>query len=163
MKKTSRQKNYKAFTIIEMLIVISLVGIALTMVGRFSFSSITQIQAQIEKEQFTNFFYETVSTVLSSNRIQWKKFSRVSLIASGGKIVAQYSWENSFSQQFFFQQYSLSGWFTVELVPYKLGCSMTDWQSGQYINFSLQYAGQRLPHCFSLDTYSCKLAQVRCF
>ncbi len=163
MQQFFSQKKYKAFTLIEMLIVISLVGIALTMVGRFSFWSITQIQAQIEKEQFTNFFYETVSTVLSSNSIQWKKFSRVTLTATGDKVVAQYSWENSFTQNFNFQQYSLSGWFSVELVPYKLGCAMSDGQSWQYLNFSLQYAGQRLPHCFVLDTYSCKIAQVRCF
>lgn len=136
--------NYKAFTLIEILIVISIIAILSLVSLRLNWWQIGEMEAMNEREQRLAWHRKQNNLITNTNYIQGKKISEVTFQYSQTGITMISSW----GQEYFpFHKQTLS-WDTIlTKQTLSLWCTAT--------NTTIELIGKTKNTCFTLNTRLC--------
>lgn len=147
----------KGFTLIEIIIVISIIAILLTVTMRFWSSRIDILKYQAGKEQFVNAYDRLYTQHLTSNYHEWTRYESLTLrLGSSG---FNYFWDTGEVQYVTTTMpFAISGIDETSMVfkPYVVGCDMETGVVFQLI------VDEKKTYCFSIKNDTCKLVEERC-
>lgn len=119
-------KNIKAFTLIELLIVISIIGILSVMTLQFNRSKIKDMEAMNDREQWLSRHRKENNIITNSNFINGQKISTgIQFIYSGWStsISEVISWTTT---TYKFKNHTISGNLIITKKPLELWCTVTE-------------------------------------
>lgn len=164
----------KGFTILEMLLVIVILGIILSISGRFSYQYIQSTQLKVNVQEFVGFFDWLIFQTMRSNFFQNKKFDHVLLkLWSGSVVWYTYFYSDGSSWSFLYSLKNSKFWsevdnISIDIMPYALWCSIVhDWNSSwnNYtwsIYFDISALDNTQKNCFELNSQTCRLYEKKC-
>jgi prepilin-type N-terminal cleavage/methylation domain-containing protein len=163
----------RAFTLIEMMIVIAVIAILLTVTLKFWNSRILDLKNQSSKEEFTSFYNQLYSQNLISNYQNAQKYNFMEIYLSTW-IGYSYDWNkdiiyNQISKDINIIWLNIS-WkqsdkVKLKLLPFKLWCDIINtntnltWDS---LQFNILVGKTQKKYCFEIWSQNCKLIQVNC-
>lgn len=153
----------KAFTLIEMLVVISVIAILLAIVSPFNRKQISYMQAMNEREQWLSRHKHWNNLLISSNYINKQKIeSWLDFQYNSSWITIVLANENEEEQtpidQFFWKNQKFSGHITIHKNPLQLWCTIKDDDSQPYIEL---IDSENHYHTFSLNTDLCTREAIK--
>ncbi|MFA5748038.1 MAG: type II secretion system protein [Candidatus Absconditabacterales bacterium] len=163
----------RAFTLIEMMIVIAVIAILLTVTLKFGNSRILDLKNQSSKEEFTSFYNQLYSQNLISNYQNAQKYNFMEIYLSTG---IGYSYDgnkdiiyNQISKDINIIGLNISGKQSdkvkLKLLPFKLGCDIINTNTnltGDSLQFNILVGKTQKKYCFEIGSQNCKLIQVNC-
>ena len=161
----------KAFTLIEMLIVLVVIGILMTATMKFGSNRIVDLKAQSIKEQFVWYYNDIYSQNMTSSFRDGKKYQQLIVAMTTGisyKVDALPLIDSKISgisfQNLRFETWG--NWFPLAdliFVPYQLWCTITDGtMSWNILYFDLVIPENGKQYCFEIKSETCKLVETRC-
>lgn len=159
----------KAFTLIEIVMTIVVIGIVLTMVSNMGNGFTDRVRFANAKEKLSSSVQNIIQEATTTNTVRvttWQvKYGTITLSIAPGtwsKINVMYtSWEllTPFSRQVALDRgiISTSG-FSLQLTPYAIGCTIG---SGDSLRLT-SYENTKLKACYKLQPDTCKLKEVTC-
>jgi len=156
----------KAFTLIELIVVICILSILFGIGMNFGNNRIVELKAQTMKERFVSTYTSLVDQRLISSYQANTRYSRLTISFASG-IVSSFDGRVTTSLLPFVQGMQLSGlsldWLPVKELnlvakPYQLPCSFSS--SGDKLSFRLISRGAQ--YCFSIDSATCRLREYAC-
>lgn len=167
----------RAFTLIEMLLVIVIIGVLMMMVFRFGGDRLQLLQMQTTKETIVWFREEIINNNRTSSYIIDQNYQTVdvtfttqssqitsSYISTTGTVIlseqskpyANAFWTASAS-------WNILETLTLTYTPYELGCSIgSDGQSYSEAMLKLESLGNPKAYCFAILTQTCMVQEVVC-
>ncbi len=152
----------KAFTLIELVIVITIIGILMGVTMKFWSDRIVDLKAQSLKDKFVDNYALVQSQNLASSYHGDRRYTRLDIAFSEWWILAQYdgSWNVELLPDVdAINIKNLNGTPTLSLTPYRMGCVSNEWT---WITFDLEINGNKT-YCFAIDLPTCKLREMACF
>ena len=161
----------KAFTLIEIVIVLLVIGILMWATMRFWSNRITDLKAQTIKEQFVGRYNNLYSQNMTSSFRNGQKYEKMTvvlwqpffyLLDAVSFIEPTITWYLLTNFRF---QPEGSPFATANLVftPYKLWCDIVDndnpWDR-VYFDFNVPENGKK--YCFEIPSETCKLIETKC-
>ena len=151
----------KAFTLIEMVIVLVIIGILMGVTMKFSSNRIVDLKAQSLKDAFVDSYALAQSQNLASS-YHWKFHYTTMTLTFWNGILAQY--DGSGDTQLFsdMEHMKLTNviWTQVlSLTPYHMGCTLNEWT---WVSFNLEVNGNKT-YCFSINPNTCTLKELPCW
>ncbi len=161
----------KAFTLIEIVIVLLVIGILMGATMRFWSNRITDLKAQTIKEQFVGRYNDLYSQNMTSSFHNGQKYEKMTVVLGQPffYLLDAASFTDSIITwyqltKFRFQPEGTT-FTTANLVfaPYKLWCNILDndnpWDR-LYFDFIVPENGKK--YCFEIPSETCKLIENRC-
>lgn len=162
----------KWFTLIEILIVITIISFLLTVVMKFSGSQIWELRQKKEVEEFKDAFNTTITKNINSNYINKKKYTQLEInITEESKDISLiytnkdeiiYTWKvlipftsNNF-KNLKIEDNSQEN-IKIRLSPYIIWCTINEIKNDAYFEV---LSPKRL--CFNIDTSTCQLKEKKC-
>ena len=182
----------KAFTLIEMLMVMLLLGV-LTMMGMyFSNGQLIGIQEKTVKENFLSQYQYYYGKVLSSSYYLWEKYLTWEFILNSGSNQLSFSfltWENWWIEES--REFSISWsdlWWSIQhlslssspsqeleslsllLTPYQVGCvfswdkNILTWKVtfDLWFNDVSNHLENNKKYCFEISSETCRIREISC-
>lgn len=166
----------KAFSLIEMIIVLIVMGILLMMGVWMSGSQVQKIQNKSVKESILSEWQSRYSRNLWSSSFAWMHYDsmEVEINQWSNEIRFSYSWENIewieniFTDRFVIQNISEDmKSITLKYKPYQISCSRwnnSEWGEPQE-HLKLQFTARvnsSQDYCFEIDSKNCRLMEIKC-
>lgn len=173
MIKTTNTDNTKAkaFTLIEMIIVLIIMWILLMMGIWLSGSQVQKIQNKTVKESILSEWQSRYSRNLGSSSFAWEHYDtmNVEIESWSNQIKFSYSWENiTWSEIIFTDRFEIISvsWYessvTIKYNPYKISCSWWDWEEEEEkLQFKARVNNSQ-DYCFEINSKNCRLMEVKC-
>ena len=144
----NNMKNIKAFTLIELLIVISIIGILSAITLQFNRSKIKDMEAMNDREQWLSRHRKENNIITNSNFINGQKISTgIQFIYSGWatNISEVISWTTT---NYKFKNHIISGNLIITKKPLELWCTVTEPNQ-------IELIWPTKDSCFSINTSLC--------
>lgn len=161
----------KAFTLIEMIVVIIIISILFLIVLRMGWNYVRDMQFRNDKEEFLSQYNKLLSQSMSSNYYEWEEYKEFSLqIADQWDEINLYAitwnnqvliWRRALGVSYFSW---LNNVWTFLFQAYELGCWYEDWDwelTGGNVNFQL-ISIYDWWYCFDVNLDSCKISESKC-
>lgn len=188
IKRDKYHKNKpKAFTLIEMIIVLIVMWILLMMSIWMSGSQVQKIQNKTVKESILSEWQSRYSRNLGSSSFAWEHYDtmNVEITSWSNQIKFIYSWDNiTWSEIIFTDRFEIISvsWYnspvTIKYNPYKISCSWwdnswevqrNDWNTENWkeqdenetLNFKTRVNNNQ-DYCFEINSKNCRLMEVEC-
>ena len=175
IKRDKYHKNKpKAFTLIEMIIVLIVMWILLMMSIWMSGSQVQKIQNKTVKESILSEWQSRYSRNLGSSSFAWEHYGtmNVEIESWSNQIKFIYSWENiTWSEIIFTDRFEITSisWYnspvTIQYEPYKISCSWgsegSEEQKNETLNFTARVNNSQ-DYCFEINSKNCRLMEVKC-
>ncbi len=138
------------FTLLELLIVISIIAILATVSLKLNRWQIKDMEAMTDKEQRLSRHREYNMITTNTNFINSNKISAVTWIYSGGdnKAKLSFSWDNM-SEDYLFQHHIISWNLQITKKPLELWCTTLENKN------TIELIGPNKSSCFKLNTALC--------
>ena len=161
----------KAFTLLEMLIVLVVIGILMTATMRFWSGRIVDLKAQSIKEQFIWYYNDLYSQNMTSSFRDGQKYGTLTVVLTTGIyyiLDAIPKMDTKLPSLEIKKLRFMTGGTSFPLanllfVPYHLWCSIangsTTWAT-LYFDFIIPENGKK--YCFEIKSETCKLIEQRC-
>jgi type II secretory pathway pseudopilin PulG len=175
-------KNKKYwFTLIEMVIVISIMTLMLGLSMNFWAKRIVELKYQTIKEKFTSDFVNIYSDCLTSNYYNQKRYDFLQMTFSSWANIRNYNYldsnnnllfsetghiENMFLSNILVGRVSHNNW-EIKIKPYSLWCEIFTTENDKILTwsvleFSLIANDKSKKYCFEINGNNCKIAEVGC-
>lgn len=160
----------KAFTLVEMAIVLLVIGVLMAATMKFWSNRIVDLKAQSIKENFVGRYNDIYSqNIVSSfrNGTQYKTLTLV-LAPQPLYIVDDLTFTDKQLTDFQLQDISLDDTSSVEFTnliftPYELGCTITDGRTTwDLVRFTFFVPENGKQYCFEIKAETCKLIEQHC-
>ena len=173
MIKTTNTDNTKAkaFTLIEMIIVLIIMWILLMMGIWLSGSQVQKIQNKTVKESILSEWQSRYSRNLGSSSFAWEHYDtmNVEITSWSNQIKFIYSWENiTWSEIIFTDRFEIINisWHdspvTIKYEPYRISCSWLSWkEEEEKLQFKARVNNSQ-DYCFEINSKNCRLMEVKC-
>lgn len=159
----------KAFTLLEIIIVLSIISILLTVTLRFWSNRIKDLTYQSTKEQFVATYEQLYSQTLTSNYHNNIRYDTLHITLGSWAKQLSYRFDNGVVQSSHISEpFILSGLklddkdienVNISMRPYTLGCTL--WISWSMLSFTL-LVEQIQSYCFTINNDTCKLIEKKC-
>jgi prepilin-type N-terminal cleavage/methylation domain-containing protein len=157
----------RAFTLIELIIVLVIISILMGATMRFGSSRITDLKSQALKDKFLDSYATVYSQNMVSSYYQAQHYQSLH-IRIGADV--QYDYDSGVALSLFRETGAMSiSWLaldalpqneiTLTFVPYHMWCSIDAWSG--VVSFQLMVKPAKT-YCFSLMTDTCNLREVTC-
>lgn len=162
MKET---KKHKAFTLIEVLIVISIAGMLATMTLQLNRSRIAEMKEMNEREIRLDRHNHTNRELTNTNYIDWNKISYMIWNYKDKSSWVVWSWfdvteKEVYSKNISLSHYSFSWDIRIKKTPLSLWCEIlwdnTNTSARESVNINLLSNNSERKSCFKLDTTLCQ-------
>jgi hypothetical protein len=167
----------RAFTLVEMLLIIVIIGILMMMVFRFGGDRLQLLQMQTTKETIVWFREDVVNNNRTSSYIADQNYQTVDLTftAQSSQMTATYTsmWSVLLTEQS--KPFANASWtitdpswnllesLTLRYAPYQLGCAIDpDGQNYPQAMLKLQSLGNPNAYCFAILAQTCMVREVVC-
>lgn len=162
----------RAFTLVEMLVVIVVISLMIWLVMFSWWKNVTEIQFRSDKETFLSTFTKIRTNALSSNYYKDVKYESLEMEYDSNKNKIKISyvswWTNYDLENIYFTNsfFSWSSWFRISLYPYSLNCNLlyldpninNNWMS----IVQLRSKNKKYSYCFNMESSSCRLKEIQC-
>ena len=164
----------KAFTLVEMVIVLLVIGILMAATMRFGSGRIVDLKAQSLKEQFVGYYNDIYSQNMTSSFRDGKKYQLLTVsFESGmryqvdqGPFVVEPKLSSLMFRALMLDDQKAN---TIQLqfTPYVLGCSIisSDMQwtvTWNIFSFQAYVPENGKQYCFEINSETCKLIETKC-
>ncbi len=160
----------RAFTLIEIVIVLLVIGILMAATMRFGSGRIVDLKAQSLKEDFVGYYNELYNQNMTSSyrdKIQYKNLiitfeSGVWYQTDYNAIVLSSKLSDVVFRNFMLDIKQASN-VQIHLVPYQLWCTFTSQDiTGNIFLFQLYVPQNGKQYCFEIKSETCKLIETKC-
>lgn len=172
IKRDKYHKNKpKAFTLIEMIIVLIVMWILLMMSIWMSGSQVQKIQNKTVKESILSEWQSRYSRNLGSSSFAWEHYDtmNVEITSWSNQIKFIYSWDNiTWSEIIFTDRFEIISvsWYnspvTIKYNPYKISCSWWNWEEEEEKLQFTALVNNSQDYCFEINSKNCRLMEVKC-
>ncbi len=161
----------KAFTLVEMVIVLLVIGILMAATMRFGSGRIVDLKAQSLKEQFVGYYNDLYSQNMTSSFRDGKKYQKLIVTFESGlryQVDQGPSLTEPKLSSLTFREFLLDGEKTaavhIQFTPYVLGCFLTSvqWSTGEVFSFQAYVPENGKQYCFEISSETCKLIETKC-
>ncbi len=161
----------RAFTLVEMAIVLLVIGILMAATMRFGSNRIVDLKAQSIKEQFVGRYNELYSQNMTSSFRDGKQYASLTVVLGQIPyyIVDQLTMTDPKLIDFelknirFASESIPSETASLVFAPYQLGCDITDGRmTWDVLYFDLFVTQNSKQYCFEIFSETCKLIEIRC-
>lgn len=162
----------KAFTLIEMVIVLLIIGILMAATMRFWSNRIVDLKAQSIKEQFVGYYNDLYGQNMTSSFRDGRKYDALTLVLTTGMYYSLDSIPMMDARTLpnleiknlrFLPAWTSFSVANLLLVPYHLWClisnTSTTWNT-LYFDLIIPENGKQ--YCFEISSRTCKLIEYRC-
>lgn len=154
----------KAFTLLELVIVLVVIGILMGVTMYFGSNRIVDLKAQSLKDQFVDNFAAVQSQNLASSYHGEERYTTLEIALTENSIMASY--DGSGSRELLPEPQNMKlkniTWTpTLSLTPYQIWCAL-DGSDAAWLSFDLEVNGNKL-YCFTIDLAACTLKEVACW
>lgn len=161
----------KAFTLIEMAIVLLVIGILMAATMRFWSGRITDLKAQSIKEQFIGRYNDLYSQNMTSSFRDGQKYEQMTIVLweKSYYILDQRDYIDTKLSDFVIENIRFATdannftTATLSFKPYQLWCKIMDgdnsWKT-LYFTFTVPENGKQ--YCFEIPSETCKLIEIKC-
>ena len=151
----------KAFTLIELMIVIMVIGILMGVTMKFSSNRITDLKAQSLKDRFVDNYVMVQSQNLASSYHGTGRYTTGQIIFDATTwVLALY--DNVATEQLLPDMTNMKlllSWTTsLSFSPYHMWCVVNEWT---WLFFGLEVNGNKT-YCFSINPNTCTLKELPC-
>ena len=171
------QNKYSAFTLIEIVIVLVIMGILLLVTLNLSWEQIQKVKDKTVKESIIAEMQSRYSRNLWSSSFGWEMYDTmdVNINKWGNKIDFAYKkqWEtkkeNTFTNQFKIK-YITSNYedaipddldnITLHFTPYKISCKIWEWKTLYDNIVIIARVNDNKDYCFEIDKQNCRMIDV---
>ncbi len=174
------KKNKKAFTLMELLIVIFIMSLFLWLSMGIWVKQLNNFKLNNIKENFIWFYNNIYNNILTSNYYKWKKINifTISFNSNTGNIFYYETWykwleninynskklslKTKINNIYSNNTNNIKSFF-IELSPYTLWCNiMVNWKKIKEIYFSLINEKFNKNYCFYIKDKNCILEEIKC-
>ncbi len=160
----------KAFTLVEMAIVLLVIGVLMAATMKFWSNRIVDLKAQSIKENFVGRYNDIYSQNIVSSFRNGKQYKKLTLVLAQQPlyIVDDLTFTDKQLTDFQLQDISLDSASSVDFTnliftPYKLGCEMTDGRTTwDIVRFTFFVPENGKQYCFEIKSETCKLIEQHC-
>lgn len=161
----------KAFTLVEIAIVILVISILMVATMRFGSNRIVDLKAQSVKEQFVGRYNELYTQNMTSSFRDGKQYALliITLTQTPYYMIDQLPITDPKLTEFELKNIRFSTDSTaleavnLFFVPYQLGCLITDGKiTGDVVYFDLFVKENGKQYCFEIPSETCKLIEIKC-
>lgn len=161
-------KKISAFTLVEMLIVLIIMGILLMLVVWLSWDQIKKVQDKTVKETIISEWQSRYSRNLWSSSFAWIMYDsmEVNLVKDENKIDFIYNamkdnaWiENTLSDKFVIKYINGVDNITLKYNPYKISCEIWDDEKTEKLDIIVRI-NDRKDYCFEINPKNCRLLEM---
>ncbi|EKD25565.1 MAG: hypothetical protein ACD_80C00016G0002 [uncultured bacterium (gcode 4)] len=161
----------KAFTLIEMVIVLLVIWILLAATMKFGSNRIIDLKAQSIKEQFVGYYNDIYSQNMTSSFRDGKKYQQLVVVLTTGisysvdalPLIDSKISGMSIQNLRFETEGMLFPLSHLLFVPYQLWCGITDGTtSWNILYFNLVIPENGKQYCFEIKSETCKLVEQHC-
>jgi prepilin-type N-terminal cleavage/methylation domain-containing protein len=166
----------KAFTLIEILVVIIIIGILGTMTMNFSRDSIDDATARNEKERFLFRYNSKLSQNLTTKRHNQQEYLWMTInLKSGDNFITNtilFKNNTKESEIYNLQKLHIQGnkritrQMNINIQPYTFDCNIDNWEKEEKQDLTwilkLQLPRSSVLYCFSIQPHTCKLKEIWC-
>jgi len=161
----------KAFTLIEIVIVLVIISILMAAVMRFGSNRIVDLKAQSNKEQFIWYYNDLYNQNMTSSSRDGQRYHQMVVVMETwiSYILDSWAMMGNTLPNIQIQNLRLTSWGTslpialLFFVPYQLGCDISDgsvtWDA---LYFDLKIPQNGKQYCFEIKSETCKLIETRC-
>ncbi len=176
-KNHSKNKVTKAFTLVEMLVVIVVISILMTLGMQFWWWQIGKLSEKVATEYITDTFHRTYRNTTTSSYHNWDHFEHVKVDFTVGSwdfgVYYKYDDKDKREQEIVYDntkpEFLISKIndgelqsVTVKMLPNQLGCEVYDKDNEFISDLVLQFDIQVSKYCFQLDQDVCRLKKTDC-
>lgn len=170
-----KNKKIKAFTMLELIIVIVIISVLIWISMRFGWDRINFLKHKVSQEQILDFYNSIYSRNLSTNYFEWKIYDKLN--------VSLVKWRPNFLYSYLFDDNILFSWSSfvewwsyiiddlklndkevenieIEMIPYNLWCKIS-WSDTSEATIST-FVNSSKKYCFSIDSENCRLNSISC-
>jgi len=161
----------KAFTLLEMAIVLLVIWILMAATMRFGSGRIVDLKAQSIKEQFVWYYNELYSQNMTSSFRDGQKYEKMTIVLwetvyyrldAVDKVDTKKP-EFTLSNLRFESEWNSFDTAQLIFLPYKLWCDIMDNdESWEKLYFDLIVPENGKQYCFEIPSETCKLIETRC-
>ena len=179
----------KAFTLVEMMIVLVIIGVMLGGTMFLGTDRISKLQQYTSKSNFQNSYEQIHSQVMSTNYFNNNRFEYLTLrfTQDTEQLLFRYQWENTdkktiwtiTSDEWRFKE-RIWDWIKIVnlqmnnnwkildtadilMYPYQLNCQIFDQKwSGDFLTFSLKVIENEKEYCFAIVWETCRIKEYIC-
>ncbi len=151
----------RAFTLIEMLIVITIVGILMAITMKFGGNFIRDVEARQTREEWLSDFSILRSKLLLSSHFDGEPRKSVIVSFEDKMMKTQFPKGDGESvtncaKPFIYKNMTID-WPTITITPYEIACKKSDNKKKIQLSFP-----HTQPYCYSIDAGTCKLQAAQC-
>lgn len=161
-------KKFSAFTLVEMLIVLIIMGILLMLVVGLSWDQIKKVQDKTVKETIISEWQSRYSRNLWSSSFAWIMYDimEVNLVKDENKIDFTYNaikdnttMQNTLSDKFVIKYINGVDNITLKYHPYKISCEIWDKENTKNLDIIVRI-NDRKDYCFEINPKNCRLLEM---
>ncbi|MEF2175456.1 MAG: type II secretion system protein [Candidatus Absconditabacteria bacterium] len=162
----------RAFTLVEMLVVIMVIGLLLGLVIFSGWKNVTEIEFRSDKETFLSTFTKIRNNALSSNYFKDTKYDSLEIQYDDDNNTLNTKYiidgSNNDLQPIYLTNSYFSGndSFKIIFLPYSVGCDFVSLDSNLSNNgnnlIQLVSKNGKYAYCFNLDLTACRLKEIQC-
>ena len=161
-------RQFKAFTLIEILITIAIISIAMIGISTLTGTQVSRMREKVTKEDFINTYNAVLLNAIGSSNVQGQGKKNELVIYDGKVATSGLDTKPSGNSDYMVYRNSLPRNATIVFDNYSLGCTING-QTGDTVSFELftdnqnPDINQKQPiGCFFIDLGTCKLLEKRC-
>lgn len=176
--KKNQNISSHAFTLVEMLIVLVIMGILLMFTAFLSWEQIQKIKNKSVKESILSEWQSRYSRNLWSSSFAWKMYDNLEISVESGQNEFDFKYvkkwehepliENTFTERFVIKYITLDykdgdtnlNWeskIMLEYSPYKISCKI--WENKENVVFVIR-VNESEDYCFNIDQKNCRLSEL---
>ena len=145
----------KAFTLLEMLIVIVIIAILMTIGLNMNRDALPLLKSSISQQQLLNDYQTVRSHTQNSSYYNGVHYDMASVIISGDTLSSQFG-ESPITRTVY-SDIQVSTGLAIQLKPYTIGCQLSG-SIATGVTFSIMSTIAKRSYCYHLDTATCLIS-----
>lgn len=178
-KKSSRSTKHYAFTLVEMIIVLVIMGILLMATLYLSGDQIQKVKNKTVKESILAEMQTRYSKNLWSSSFAWEMYDTMDATFTNWSKNIEFSYKNwnpqnlnntftnTFEIKYITPNYDYNtanpenlGSITLRFTPYKISCSILEWETSYDNVVIVTRVNDNKNYCFEINKQNCRLMEV---